>query len=705
LNHTTSFAHDNLGNLTSVTDPLNHQTIMTYTPAGQVATVTDALGHTTSLTYDGGDLVTLTDPLSRSINRFIDAIGRQGAVTDPLGNRSVFNYDPLKRLIQSTDALGNSTASTYDANNNRLSFTDPRGGTTSWTYDSLNRALTRTDALNQVESYAYDLAGNLIRFTDRKGQVTGYQYDFLNRRTFAGFGASVANPTAYTSTIAYTYDAGDRITQIVDSANGTIIRSYDALDRLLSETTPQGSVSYAYDAAGRRTQTTAPGQSATTYVYDNANRLTGITQGSQSVGFGYDNANRRTSLTLPNGVSVASGFDAADQLTSLFYGNGGATLGDLTYTYDAAGRRIRQGGSFARINLPASISGAISYDAANRLTTWDGSAIAYDANGNMTTALGQTYSWNERDQLAASSGSATGAYAYDALGRRQARTVNGTTTKSLYDGEQPIQELTDSNTLSASLFTGGIDEIFSRTEAGATQSFLSDVLGSTLRLTDATGSKMVDYTYEAYGKASNDNAASTNTFQYTGRENDGTSLQFNRARYYDPRLGRFISEDPIGLAGGYNQFSYVDGNPISNIDPSGEFGIAGAIGGAVVNAAIQASLNYFVGGGSVADSLKCIDLRKVMTSAAIGFVGPTMLGNKVIPSVSRLMGKKIGVEYGLGTIGKTMGAGTALNTLTGLSEGPPLHIVGADECGCKNIKGNIENSIGDLGHIASGLLF
>lgn len=526
-------------------------------------------GHTTSLTYDGGDLVTLTDPLNRSINRFIDAIGRLSTVTDPLGNRNIFNYDALKRLIQSTDALGNSTASTYDANNNRLSFTDPRGGTTSWTYDSLNRALTRTDALNQVESYAYDLAGNLVRFTDRKGQVTGYQYDLLNRRTFAGFGASVANPTAYTSTIAYIYDAASRITQIVDSANGTITRSYDGLDRLTSETTPQGTVSYTYDAAGRRTQTTAPGQPVTTYAYDNANRLTGITQGSQTVGFGYDNADRRTSLTLPNGVSVASGFDAAGQLTSLVYGNGGATLGDLSYTYDAAGKRVRQGGSFARINLPASISGAISYDAANRLTTWDGSAIAYDANGNMTTALGQAYSWNERNQLAASSGSATGTYAYDALSRRQVRTVNGTTTKFLYDGQQPIQELTGSNTLSASLLTGGIDEIFSRTEAGVTQSFLTDALSSTLRLTDATGAKVVDYSYEAYGKATNDNAASTNTFQYTGRENDGTGFQFNRARYYDPRLERFISEDPIGLAGGYNQYSYVGGNPISRIDPYG----------------------------------------------------------------------------------------------------------------------------------------
>lgn len=127
--------------------------------------------------------------------------------------------------------------------------------------------------------------------------------------------------------------------------------------------------------------------------------------------------------------------------------------------------------------------------------------------------------------------------------------------------------------LSASLLTGGVDKLFSRSEAGATQSVLTDALGSTLRLTDATGGKVVDYTYEAYGKATNDNAVCTNSFQYTGRENDGTELQFNRARYYHPQLGRFISEDPIRLAGGYNQYAYVGGNPLSYVDPYGLYEI------------------------------------------------------------------------------------------------------------------------------------
>ena len=60
-----------------------------------------------------------------------------------------------------------------------------------------------------------------------------------------------------------------------------------------------------------------------------------------------------------------------------------------------------------------------------------------------------------------------------------------------------------------------------------------------------------------------------NSLQYTGRENDGTGLYYYRARYYDPLLKQWVSEDPIGLAGGINQRAYVGGNPISFNDPRG----------------------------------------------------------------------------------------------------------------------------------------
>jgi RHS repeat-associated protein len=64
-------------------------------------------------------------------------------------------------------------------------------------------------------------------------------------------------------------------------------------------------------------------------------------------------------------------------------------------------------------------------------------------------------------------------------------------------------------------------------------------------------------------------AATSNPLAYTGRENDGTGLYYYRARYYLTGLGRFVSEDPIGLEGGYNTYAYVGGNPVSFVDPLG----------------------------------------------------------------------------------------------------------------------------------------
>jgi RHS repeat-associated protein len=65
------------------------------------------------------------------------------------------------------------------------------------------------------------------------------------------------------------------------------------------------------------------------------------------------------------------------------------------------------------------------------------------------------------------------------------------------------------------------------------------------------------------------NGNSSNSHQYTGREDDGVGVYYYRARYYEPALGRFISEDPLGFAAGYNLYSYVGDDPMNAVDPLG----------------------------------------------------------------------------------------------------------------------------------------
>jgi RHS repeat-associated protein len=616
LGHTVTFGYDAAGYLTSMTDPLTHTTNFTNNLRGQILTITDALLHQTLMDYDGADLVKVTDPLGRATTRFSDGVGRLISTIDPLGNTTRMEYDGINRLTKVIDSLGNTIQYTYDVNGNLVTHKDQRGNNTQFSYDLRNRLQTRTDALTKVENYVYDLGGNLTRVTDRKGQVTGYTYDALNRRTQVGFGATVAAPTTYQNTITYTYDGGNRATVLVDSTNGTINRTHDGLDRRTQEVTPQGTVNYTYDTASRRATMQVVGQAnPVIYGYDNADRLTTVTQGASVVSIGYDNANRRTSLVLPNGVAIGYSYDNANQLSAIAYVKGAATLGTLSYTYDKAGRRLSQDGTYARTGLPAAVPSR-TYDANNRITAQGTTTYTYDLNGDLIGDGANTYTWNSRNQLSAISGSVAASFQYDAVGRRRTKIVAGTTTKFLYDGENLVQEMNASNVATANLLTGlDIDEVYSRTHPLGTEHLLADALGSTLALADSSGVVQTSYTYEPFGKSSRAGAVTTNTQTYTGREDDGTGLYYYRARYYHPILSRFISEDPLGIVAGPNSYAYVGGNPLSYSDPLGLNPAAGALGGAQIGSfagpigSAVGALIGGIGGYIIADKLSDVILN------------------------------------------------------------------------------------------------
>lgn len=282
----------------------------------------------------------------------------------------------------------------------------------------------------------------------------------------------------------------------------------------------------------------------------------------------YDNAGRRASLTLPNGVVTEYAYDAASQLTGLTYKYGSTILGDLTYGYDAAGRRTIMGGTFARTNLPQSMASA-TYNDANQLTQKGSVVFSYDANGNLTGDGTNTYAWNARNQLTSISGpSLSASFEYDGLGRRIDKTINSVSTSYLYDGFKVVRELSGTASI-ADLLVLGLDEVFTRTDGSGAFAHLRDGLGSTLALTNSAGAVQTSYTYEPFGQTSATGSTSSNSSQYAGRENDETGLYYYRARYYSPALQRFISADPIGIAGGINLYAYVDNDPITHTDPFG----------------------------------------------------------------------------------------------------------------------------------------
>jgi RHS repeat-associated protein len=576
LMHAIQFDYDALGNLKVLTDALLKQTTYDYNAAGQLTKVTDPLGHHTDLGYQLGDLVSITDHLGNQSKRFTDGGGRILVATDPLGNSVVSTYDRLNQVKTATDSLGHQTQFNYDPNGNLLWIKDARQKQTSFSYSPMDRVQTRTDPLQRQDVFnLYDENGNLKKVTDRRGLVTTYRYDRLDRLNFVGFNTQGpdGNPT-YDSTISYTWDGGDRLRTVVDSLAGTITLTPDSLDRIQSEATPQGTVSYGYDAADRRTRMSVPGQPDTTYGYYDNNLPQTITRGTETVTFTYDDASRPLTAAIGSQISASYAFDDANRLVGISYLRGVTPIGDVNYEYDRTGQRTNVSGSLATVNLPQPITSA-TYNDANRLTSWNGySGFQYDNAGNLTHDQNYDYVWDSRGQLASLTGSGLSAsFSHDGVGRRIRKTVAGFTTRFLYDGASAIQEQNGSGQPAFDYLSGqGADSWLTRIPAdgSARQHYLRDGLGSTVALTDDSGAITTNYGYEPFGRSSQTGSSSTNSYQWTGREVDGTGLQYNRARYYDPNTQRWISEDPIGFGGGNeNLYEYAGSNPVDYADPSG----------------------------------------------------------------------------------------------------------------------------------------
>src|SRR5437588_4246182 len=446
-------------------------------------------------------------------------------------------------------------------------------------------------------SFAYDAVGNRIQRTDYNNMTTSYAYDELHRLT------TITYPDASTTT--YSYDALSQL-KTATNLNGTVSFVYDSLGRATSTTDVWGQViNYTYDANDRRTKMSFATTTKATYTYDAVNHLTKITDGSNlATSYVYDAANKLTSRTLPNSVATIYTYDGLDRLTRLKDAKNNTVIADNNYTYNAAGQitqNIDQSGTHAYgydaldrltsatyTGTPAESyaydsvgnrtssqrSATYSYQPFNRLTNTTTASYVYNNNGNLiskTEGAGTTqFQWNFENRLiqvvTPASGSVT--YKYDALGRRiQSAPSNGVSTNFTYDGNDVAQDKTSTNVITEYLNGPGIDNKIHLKTGSTLYYFAQDHLGSTTALTDSKGALVERQSYDAYGNSS----GSTRTrYGYTGRERDSlTRVQYNRARFYDPQLGRFISEDPIGLAGGINSFAYVGNNPVLYRDPSG----------------------------------------------------------------------------------------------------------------------------------------
>ena len=370
---------------------------------------------------------------------------------------------------------------------------------------------------------------------------------------------------------SYTYDVLDRVTSMASPA-GTTTYQYDSITgRLASITSPEGKTfTYSYNH-GQLASMQYPNGITASYTFDDNGNLTMLDYkkgGStvRSYGYTYDKNGMRTSMTDVDGTHNYS-YDSLYQIVQATHPTAPNPLEQ--FSYDAVGNRMT--------DLTHS---AYQYNEVNELLEDDSCLYQYDLDGNMVQQVNKntgdttTFTYDIENKLVrVQKPGMVAKYAYDALGQRMAKTVNGTAKHFRYDGDNLVLEMNGQDSIVADYTFGpGIDNPLTMNRNGQNYFYVKDGLGSGTALTDDAGDVKNEYKYSVFGKIIEENGDTIeNPFTYASRELDKeTEDYYYRARYFYPSRGRFLQEDPLGVfSGDDNLFRYVFNNSLNNIDPSG----------------------------------------------------------------------------------------------------------------------------------------
>ncbi|WP_164483774.1 RHS repeat-associated core domain-containing protein [Polaromonas sp. SP1] len=603
---TWQYGYDAMGRPTTVLDPNGLATYIYYDSLGrpiqtqQPANTGTSNPTVTGFSYNANDSLTqVTDPRNLNTNYTPNGLGDVTTQTSPDTGASQY---------------------TYDANGNVQTKTDARGKLTQYTYDNLDRLKrvqypTGTDTLIEYDGGSTPTpaaTGELTKITDASGQAV-YTYDSIGRKT-----AKVQTTGAKTFTVGYTWgDSGtalDKLTAITYPSGTRVNYSYNAYGDVSGITVNPPNA----NGVGTNTGTSLPMISAITANAES--KLTGWTWAStKTQAIAYDGNGQIAAYNLgdPAGVGAATGIrrtvarDSAGRITGYTHTSNGTAVPALDqsfgydnlnrlisatqngtaiqYSYDATGNRTAK--AVSGTSYPNTISAT-----SNKLTqTQDvgGTAtIQHDAAGNITSDGTNTYTYSDRGRLAAMiNAGGTVSYSYNALELRVGKTgptalVPTGAIYYVYDESGKLLGEYDANgtplyeTIYLGLPVGVIKQ--SGTVAGndiaiSLYNVSTDQVGAPRIITRQSDEAVVWRwdTAEAFGATAPDqNPGSLGTFSFNqrlpGQVFDAESGMFqNWHREYNPRIGRYMQSDPIGLAGGINTFGYVGGDPLNRIDPQG----------------------------------------------------------------------------------------------------------------------------------------
>lgn len=618
------FAYDRVGRLLYEQDHAGNQVTYEYA-AANVIKMTDRLGRVTRYEYDSGNQPISELRADGGVIRYtFDAVGNLTSVTDGNGRLTRFEYDGNNRLRNRIDPAGKTTTVEYDLAGNRTALVDRLGRKRTFTYNEDGRVTSEIwlgqdgTALRSM-IFNYDVAGRMLSATDPDSNLI-FEHDVADRLTRveqypSGFGRS--------TTLNYSYGpAGERL-QVRDDLGISVASHYDKRGRPLSHVwtgsdTDGLRVEYSWDERGQRTRIrrfssalgASPASQTLVSEIDPRGWIRKIEHLDSNesplpetrLTYDYDDAGQVV-FSAGLGDSATYSYDSVGQLSGVDH----TLFPDEKYSYDLSGNR-----------LLSSLNGAVSLDTSGRTILDAKHSYEYDAEGNLTkqtTLLTGDFislSWDYRNRLTAVQQFAAGQvnplmtinYAYDVFNRRVKRQENNTATFTIFDGDNRWRETEEAGPATRHFFHGlGLDELLAVSTSGTVRWPATDRFGTVVAMMDRDGNLIRTYRYDSFGNSIGGVSAGADELRagFTGRELDGSSLYYFRSRYYDPQLGQFISEDPLGMRQGeWNLRAYARSNPLFYIDPTGQTAFVQYIGISTSGGqeAIAAFIGFFHGFGA-----------------------------------------------------------------------------------------------------------
>ena len=228
-----------------------------------------------------------------------------------------------------------------------------------------------------------------------------------------------------------------------------------------------------------------------------------------------------------------------------------------------------------------SVTTNYSYDAADDMTAAGSDSYTWNANGALTSKVSggvtTTFDWDFDDYMTKiTQGATVVEFKYDGLKRRAQRSAGGATRDFKYANDQIMVEKEGATIVAEYMLARSM--IF-REASGTKETYHYDWIGTARALTDATQTVLATYNYEAFGSVVGATGSSGNSYKFDGawryRDDGDFGLLHVGARYYEPAVGRWLSEDPVignpQWAQTLNRFVYVANNPSNDVDPNGEF--------------------------------------------------------------------------------------------------------------------------------------